>query len=366
MKYSYLKKARLEAGLLKGRGYALAPFEELASNEIEFVFRIQQDQDYAFIVGFRGVGHHYRCDIIPLRNLVVLHLIKDGIPVYLQHASLHIRENFDFRLSWSPSSLRIFHGKLCMINIVGEGLDSGRWGFAINDVPLHMPEVTMKRRPRFAPGWVVLGDGYSNNRWKNRHFFSWPELAFAQRGDYLNACVAAGNTRRVLEVIEQIQPTIAGSVVILAVGADDFIEDVSADESLGRISQIIAQLKGLGARRVHLCAIPPRKYRDNEVAERNTELAALARLEADGFIDFHQLLSPAKESLLVNGDYPGSAAQLVMAKGVIAHLGLDGGPAPLQEASRHAMLRGFMARAARSLIRSLEIKLDLLPSGGIS
>jgi hypothetical protein len=366
MEYECLKKAHLSAGLLSGHGYALAPFEELAGGGLEFGFPIRGMDEIAFVIGFRGVGHHYRCDIIPKRNLVLLHLIKDGIPVYLQHASINLGKETAFRIRWTADALLLFGGDICFINILGEGIDSGRWGFAVNGGQVRLPDVAQTRKPRFQPRWVVLGDGYSNNRWPNRHFFSWPELTFGQRGDYLNACVAAGNTRRVLEVIEQISPIFAGCEVILAAGADDFIEGTSSDESIRRIRQILARLNALGTHRIHVCAIPPRARRDDEVTARNALLAPLALSEADGFIDFHGILSAGKAQLLVNGDYPGAQAQIMLAQGVLSNLGLSGELVQLESANRNPRLRGFAARAARRLLTRLEAGLDRLPSAGVS
>lgn len=366
MTYECVKSARLSNGMLSGQGYALAPFEELAGGVLDFAMPLHGTETLSFVFGFQGVGHHYRCDIIPRRSLVILHLLKDGIPVYLQHASMKLAEGMDFHILWSKHSLRLCSGNMCFINILGEGIDSGRWGFVVNGNPISLPDVTTTRKPSFQPQWVILGDGYSNNRWPNRHFFSWPELAFGNKGDYLNACVAAGNTRRVLEVIEQIPDIFNGAKVILAAGADDFIEGVPTDESLCRIRQILSRFRELEAGRIHVCSIPPRAHRDEEVIKRNAELASIAKQEADGFIDLHGMLLTKKEELLVNGDYPGAKAQLAIAREISLYFNLEGELAPLVNADRSPQIRGFASRVARGLLNRLETGLDRFPTVSVS
>lgn len=365
MIYECVKGAYLTNGILAGQGYALAPFEELAGGVFDFALPVRGTETLSFVFGFQGVGYHYRCDIIPRRNLVILHLIKDGIPVYLQHASMKLAEGMDFHILWSKHSLRLCSGNMCFINILGEGIDSGRWGFVVNGSPFHLPDVTITRKPSFRPQWVILGDGYSNNRWPNRHFFSWPELAFGNKGDYLNACVAAGNTRRVLEVIEQIPNIFNDTKVILAAGADDFIEGVPTDESLCRIRQILSRLRELGAGRIHLCSIPPRAHLDGDVILRNAELTSIAQREADGFIDLHAMLSTKKQELLVNGDYPGAKAQLTIAREISSYFNLEGGLAQLVNADRSPQIRGFASRLARCLLNRLETGLDRMPTASV-
>lgn len=366
MDYECLKKSQLNSGILSGYGYALAQHEELGDRQIKFVVSIRNHQRVIFIFGFRGVGQHYRCDIMPSQNLVIIRAIKDGIPVYLQHASLRLETDIDLRIVWDVHSIRILIGKTCFINILGEGIYSGRWGFGVNGDEYRLPEVKVFSEPSHPYRWVILGDGYSNNRWPNRHFFSWPELAFGHRGDYLNACVAAGNTRRVSEVIELIQNTFIGADVILAAGADDFIEGTSSGESMERIQIIVARLKILGARSINVCAIPPRACGDSEVIARNIALRGIAATESCGFIDFHGVLSENKQLLLVNGDYPGATAQAAMAVTVLNYLGLDSDLAPLFAVERIPRFRGFAARIARRVVTELESGLDRLPPAGVS
>lgn len=364
MQYECIKNVSIDGRLLYGAGYALARYTHAESGEFEHKFTFSPMERTSFVFGFHGVGHHYRGDLHPAENLIVLHLIRDGVPIYLQHASIDLSTPFELRICWTEISIRIFKHDSCFINILGEEINGGRWGFAVDGGKFHLPEVTTNRNlyPDFK--WIVFGDGYSNNRWKNRHFFSWPELAFGHRAPYLNACVAAGNTRRVLEIIDKVEKHISASTVLVAAGADDFIENTPIPETLDRLTQIVAKCKANGAASVLICAIPPRGENDAEVAQLNGLLRKLAEADADGFIDFHAMLSAEKHRLLVGGDFPGAAAQEIIAHGVIKHLGLAGGLAPLSAAQRQTFCTGKPARCMRRLATWLARCLGRIPTPG--
>lgn len=364
--FATIKNARLEGGLLSGTGYALADYESLGSEQLQFTLQLDRRAPVSFVFGFQGVGHHYRLDFHPATDLVIFHLIHDGIPVYLQHASIRIETGHEFTINWSIDAIRIFVDNTCFLNVTGAYIPGGRWGFAAEGKPERLPTVAMKRLPSPAYRQVVLGDGYSNNRWKNRHFFSWPELAFGHRGDYLNACVAAGNTRRVLDMINSIRDQLAGAEVLIAAGADDFIEGELIKDSLDRLKQVITAARTANARTIRLCAIPPRARNNEQVIERNRAIAALASASADGFIDFHSALGGETSNLIVNGDYPGAEAQQILARTVLSSLGIDTDLANIRHSPRPKAPPRLVTRFLHRLARKIDPILDRLPTPGVS
>jgi hypothetical protein len=364
MVYQCIKNASITGNVLRGSGYALAPYDSPEGKETEHKF-IFPRVNSSFVFGFQGVGHHYRCDLYPCRHLIVLHLISDGVPIYLQHASLDLSTPFELRICWSKISIRLYKENSCFINILGEGFYGGRWGFAINGGELQMPDIATQSHPSPAFKWIVVGDGYSNNRWPNRHFFSWPELAFGNRGDYLNACVAAGNTRRVIEIVERIGQHWMNATVLIAAGADDFIEDTPDEETLERLAQIIRKCKAYRAASVLVCGIPPRAKNDDQVVARNKKIRELAETEADGFVDFHTMLLKEKHQLLVSGDYPGATAQQIIAKDVLNRLDIPGELNPVVAAERQVFFKGRLAHRVSRLSVWLARGLGRIPAPGV-
>jgi hypothetical protein len=230
--------------------------------------------------------------------------------------------------------------------VLADDLMEGRWGFAGRRQPLRLPEVTVEVHPAPHYAWIVLGDGYSNNRWSNRNFYSWPELAFGDKLTYLNACVAAGNSRRVLEIARQIGADFADSKVILAVGADDFMEGEPLADAIGRIRQIAALIRNHGAAEIHVCSILPKPKHQGGLAAWNAAIAEVAHLNFDSCIDFHQLIVSSADELLVHGDYPGAEAQRIMATAVLSHFRLPERLAPLACPAPKPLLNGLPARIA--------------------
>jgi hypothetical protein len=354
LNYRCIKSAVLDSGRLSGSGYALGASEVLGTDEIRFIFPVNLPEKLSFVFGFRGAGNHYRCDFDALNHRLALSRIRDGIPVYLQHASVDLESMGQVEIRWCLSSIRLFCGDRCFLNLLAQEITDGHWGFATGGKSVSLPELTIQRGPAPDYRWIVLGDGYSNNRWKNRHFFSWPELAFGNKADYLNACVAAGNTLRVLEIVEQVGDRFRNSAVIVAAGADDFIEGVPGPETLDRLTAIVTRVRQLGAQTVHLCAIPPRARGGGPVAELNASVKKLSETMGASFIDFHSMLSAAKDDLIINGDYPGSAAQRIIATGVLQVLGLKQELSPLVEHASRPLFRGFAGRVALNLAAFLD------------
>jgi hypothetical protein len=365
MNLNPIKSATLNGRQLCGHGYALAP--RIVLDGHTGVFRIPQigPTGFAFVFAFGGVGHHYRMDVIPARNLVLLHFIRDGIPIYLQHASLALPAISSLTIHWDADSVRIDLDDANLINVLGEGRVSGHWGFAVQGAGYLMPETSAATTVLAKFRWLCLGDGYSNNRWRNRHFFSWPELAFGMAGTHLNACVAAGNTRRTLEVLDSIRHRADESTILIAAGADDLIEGESATDSLERLALLAGLARTAGAASIHFCAIPPRASNDEEVRRRNFAINELAQRMNAGFIDFHQALSSSAASLLIGGDYPGAAAQRILAAHVISYLGLLTGVAPLTHIDRAPLVGGTLARILARAARAVDTALGQLPVSGI-
>lgn len=365
LNYECLKQTSIANNRLRGYGYALAPYEKLGADRLEFRWRLHSQSLTSFVFGFQGVGHHYRFEAAPSRSLLTLFWIRDGMAVYLQHASVALAKGMEIQVSWATYGLAVAINNVCLINVITEDLDEGKWGFASTSSSVEIPTVSLVRRPATGYQWVIIGDGYSNNRWKNRHFFSWPELAFGNRGHYLNACVAAGNTRRVLQITERISAAFENSDVLIAAGADDFIENESTAGFLVRIRSIVEKARESGAIAVHLCSIPPRGNRDDEVIRRNEALAELARTLKASFIDFHSLLSPVKNAVLINGDYPGAEAQRILAQAVLDHLDVPGDLAPLSESKQDPAFRGLQGRLAACAVNWLERGLSRIPTPGV-
>lgn len=219
---------------------------------------------------------------------------------------------------------------------------------------MRLPVVTVKVNPAPCYEWIVLGDGYSNNRWKNRDFYSWPELAFGDKLPYLNACVAAGNTRRVLDIAHRIGAEFADSKVMLAVGADDFMEGEIIGDSISHITEIATLARSKGATGLHVCSILPKPKHHGELAAWNAAIAELVPLHFDSCIDFHKIIASSADELLVHGDYPGAEAQRAIATAVLRHFQLPDHLALLECPCLKPMLNGLPARIAIRLCGAID------------
>ena len=344
-RFQCIKGAELSDGILSGAGFALAGYQSLDGHEIVYHMPTADLDTIIFLFGLRGIGNHYRIDIDSSRNRIVLNRVRDGISTYLHHAYLDLKKEPSLSIRWCRSSIRLFSGTVCFMNVLADDLVEGRWGFAGRRQSMRLPEVTVEvhSSPHYA--WIVLGDGYSNNRWSNRNFYSWPELAFGDKLPYLNACVAAGNTRRVLEIAHQIGADFADSKVILAVGADDFMEGESLEDTIARLRQITNLARGYGATEVHICSLLPKPKYPEGLPEWNRAIAGLAGQEFNSLIDFHHWLDSSPNELLVHGDYPGAEAQGVLATGVLHCCELPNRLASLKFQIPQPLLKGIAARA---------------------
>jgi hypothetical protein len=347
--YTCIKKAELSHGVLRGSGYALADPLSVKDGGIEFSFSLSNNLDISFVFGVRGIGNHYRLNASKQYNRFILTRFKDGIPVYLQHAIIKWSCQDKIRILWNSTSIRVYINENCFINVLSDGIIDGRWGFAGAMQSCQLPEVFLHLLSDDQYEWIVLGDGYSNNRWKERHFHSWPELAFGDKFRYLNACVAAGNTRRVQEIIEMIGTSFAGCKVIVAAGADDVMEGEPLQEVIGRLRSIISRISNHGATEVHLSTLVPKPGYHETVNALNIQIHTSLRTGCDSILDFHHVLSLNTENLLVHGDFPGTQAQRLMANCVLDHFHITGGLSPLADLAPRRCLNGTSARAAARL-----------------
>lgn len=352
--FQCIKGAKLIDGILSGPGFALADYQYLNQQDIEYTISTTNPDPLTFLFGLQGIGNHFRVDICPQKRRIVLSRIRDGISVYLQHAYLDLEIEPSLSIRWNRSSIRLYSGAACFMNVLAEDLAEGRWGFVGTQQPIQLPDVMVHIRPESSYEWIILGDGYSNNRWSNRDFFSWPELAFGDKTDYLNACVAAGNTRRVLEIVNKIGRNFSGSRVIVASGADDVIEGEPLEEIIERLQQIIKRVREMGASEVHLTTIVPQIKHYEQTLALNREISRALSGTCDSILDFHHLLGENLAAWSANGDFPGAIYQRKIAVHVLEHFFGHGRLAPLVDPSPRPQLRGLRGRVIALLSRWLD------------
>lgn len=328
MKFRYIKGGALSEGILGPRGFVLGEFLETDERSLSFTLERPVKCDFSFVFGFRGVGNHFRLEYRTASNRFVISQVRDGIPIYLQHAIMDTETSEPLAIRVDDVSIRIFSGKLCFINLVHEGFVDGCWGFGGVGRETPAPDVRVEKSERKNPEWLVLGDGYSNNRWKNRDFFSWPELAYGDKSDYLNACVAAGNTRRVLEIIQHLAHRIHGTNVILAVGADDVMEQEPHSEILIRMQRIVKLLREAGVATIHVTTLVPKPRYPEATKALNEWILNDLSSSCDSVLDFHHVIASGPKEDLQNADFPGPGAQIRLAGTVLEAL-LGAAPASL-------------------------------------
>lgn len=320
MKFRFVKGGALSKSLLGPRGFVLGEFQKFGELALSLKLKPRGKTDFACVFGFRGVGNHFRFDFTRAANRFVLSQIRDGIQIYLQHAIMKAPISDFLEVLADDVSIRIFSGKHCFINVVHEGSIDGHWGFAGVGYQVPAPEMQVKALKRKNFEWLIFGDGYSNNRWENRDFYSWPEMAFGDKADYLNACVAAGNTRRVLEIIPRLATRLRGTNVILAVGADDVMEMEPHGEVIVRMEAIVKLLRDLDVETIHVTTLAPKPRYLESTAALNYWIRETLSTTCDSVIDFHEIIASCAEADLCNGDFPGPRVQIQMADAVLASL----------------------------------------------
>lgn len=315
--YRHVKGSILKDGILNECGYILGDFKDENTKKVIYKLVIVDTKGFSFFFGFQGLGCHYRVDIDPEKNVIAIYQLRDGIPVYLHHVITRIGSGSTIEIDWDINAIGLRLNKFTVLQVLADGSHYGHWGFAPRGSSFRLPEIEIVHSLPSRYQWICLGDGFSNARWRNRSFLSWPELVFGGTdSSYLNACVGAGNTRRVLEVIEFLSDRIAGTDVFVATGSDDLIECENLQQCMIRIREIIAELKNKGAARIYLCSLPPRLSAMSQINQWNEKIFQIANETGVNFLNFYDWLLLGFDKNMVYGEYPGAKAQTVIANHV--------------------------------------------------
>ena len=350
-----IKNGSYHNGISGPSGYLLAGTHSVARDSVSYTFPILPDERFSFVFGFNGVGRHYTCHINPPDGVIAIYEVRDGIRIYLHHVRVAIPSGSHVCIVWDSVSIRLRLNNFTLLQVLAQGPDSGHWGFAPLGRRFRVPDVSVQVRVPWDFQWICLGDGFSNARWKTRDFLSWPELVFGEADICLNACVGACNTKRAIEVVHQIRSTIENANIILSVGADDLIEGESIDDFASRLQSILSSLRAANASRVLLATLHPRASALAETWRWSEKIREVAERYQVGILDFHQWLAPDIQKYMVSGEYPGRAAQELIADRVASELGILKtltAPSPFgstQESSRiwHRLLRRVQSEMKR-------------------
>lgn len=329
-----LKGAVVRDGVIANGGYAIVDRAPEESGVICFDLEIRSSLETRFVFGFKGVGWHNQCWLRPDRGEVRLYSIRDGIRIYRNHALVSFGVGDRLEIEAGHFSIRIKLNRVDLIHILADDAGAGGWGFtgprgqARSLVPVTVSESTTTDLPR----WLVLGDGYTNPAWPLRHFVGWPELLFGGRHDYLNAAVPAGNSLRVGRILAKfVRERLAGSQLVFAVGADDFLEGLPIGESQARLEALGSDAVRNGAESVAFATIPARLSGNDQVVEWNGMIRSVADKRGFQVIDFFQaMIDRMDEDLIGGGDYPAERAQALMAEEAASVLGLEFREYPLR------------------------------------
>ncbi len=277
---------------------------------------------FSFLFGLSGLGYHYRLDVRPEASNLALYHIRDGIPLYLHHFATHIPPDAAITVDLFHSQIRVGINGFQVMHAVGDPHFDPRIGFSpLSPVGFNLPKHSATPLLLPALAWLCLGDGFSNARWRNRSFLSWPERVFGHREDWFNGCVAAGNSRRVLQLAWDFAPLCHDSSVLLAVGSDDQIEGESYADFETRLAAIIGRLRSSRLKSIHLATLPPRVSAMEATRDWSARMREFAGKNQIHILDFHAWLA-ADMSGMVRGEYPGAAAQALLASHVAETLGL--------------------------------------------
>lgn len=355
-----IKGASVKDGLAGGQGFLLGPDGEDPPGPVRHLLTLADDQPFSFLFGLLGLGYHYRLDIRPSDSVLALYHIRDGIPVFLHHFSTPLVPRTRISIDTFHSQVRIgLNGFQVMHAQIDSTLDA-RIGFApLSPAGFRLPDCV--RTPLCLPmlAWLCLGDGFSNARWRNRHFLSWPELVFGQREDWFNGCVAAGNSRRIIQLAWDFAPLCRNSSVLIATGSDDLIEGESYEDFENRLFTTVQALRSTGVQSIHVATLPPRVSAMEETENWSKRIAIFADRHQLKLLDFHSWLKPHMH-LMVRGEYPGSGAQKLLATKVADRLALSL-PEPPPEHLCTTPSSGLSHRIMRKLHHQLDMQLADFP-----
>lgn len=355
-----IKGASVKDGLAGGRGFLLGPDGDGPAGPVRHELTLNDDKPFSFLFGFLGLGYHYRLDIRLADSVLALYHIKDGIPLFLHHFSTPINRHTKIRIDTFHSLVRIgLNGFQVMHAQIDSSLDP-RIGFApLSPAGFQLPEYV--RTPVCLPilAWLCLGDGFSNARWRNRHFLSWPELVFGKREDWFNGCVAAGNSRRIIQLAWDFAPLCRNSSVLIATGSDDLIEGEPYQNFENRLITTVQALRSKGVKSIHVATLPPRASAMEETREWSQRIARFTDQHQLKLLDFHSWLKPHMH-LMVRGEYPGAGAQKLLAAKVAESLSLDL-PDSAPEHVNPAQPTGLRSRLLNKLQHQLDTRLADFP-----
>jgi hypothetical protein len=344
-----IKGAARNGRKASGPGYILCGTASPADGQVSFAFSVENS--ISFVFGFSGVGCHYLCEISSREQIVALYEFRDGIPVYLHHVRVAVPSSTPFTICWDGLSIRIQMSGFNLLHVLADGPSEGQWGFRIPHGTWMLPDVYPTHAPLSPFDWICLGDGFSNNRWRNRHFLSWPELVFDHSTSYLNACVGAGNSTRVARIVERIAGRFASAQVILAAGSDDLMEGSSFEEFSGRMKNIVTSIRRKTDRKITLATLPPRVSARKASAEWSEGIKNLAGHLGSGVFDFHDWLSENFDAYMAQGEYPGALAQKALAERIAHELALPLPSAPVTPTVSH---NPQVVRIAGKIARTLD------------
>jgi len=317
-----IKGASERHGYIFGPGYALLGHQNANRHQVTYRLPLPDQQVCYFVFGFQGVGSHFLVELCAQQGLIALYHVKDGIPVYLNHVLVRLPARAIIDILQDTDFLSISSSGYGLLNVLHDGNAEGEWGFSVprgHRLSLPRVEIVHQQVPPLA--WIVLGDGFSNNRWRNRHFVSWPELLFGPKVSYLNACVAAANSRRVLQVAQRLVPRMRNTQVIVAMGTDDLIEGAGAEHFLRNLDNLVALLHKAGVRHVWIINLPPVRSQMAAIMEWNEILRRRLYDTNITLVDTHSLLMQDKSSCMAEGEYPDASGQWLIARHLAPLLG---------------------------------------------
>lgn len=309
-------------GDIRGPGYALLGHQDASGHQVIYRFPLPDRQTCYFVFGFRGVGSHFLLESCARKGLVALYQIKDGVPLYLNHVLVRLPADAIIDVVQDADFLSISSSEYELLNVLHDGNTDGEWGFSVpRGRTLSLPRVEIVHQQVPPLEWIVLGDGFSNNRWRNRHFVSWPELLFGPKVSYLNACVAAANSRRVLEVAQRLVPRMRNTQVIVSMGTDDLIEGGGVESFMQHLDDLVALLHKSGVRHIWIINLPPVRSQMAAIPEWNEMLRHRLYDPSITLVDTHSLLQQDQSTCMAQGEYPGASGQWLIARRLAPLLG---------------------------------------------
>lgn len=340
-----LKGAGFIEGQLQKGSYAISTSNDGAHPDSMYSFKICAEtciaKHFGFVFGYSGVGRHYRVTFDLRSNHVFLYLVRDGINVYLHHVKFSQLEFVE--VEWTSVAIRIFVDGECLIGVFENELKRGGWGFYAEKGGVALPEVHVSSI-HVAYDWVCFGDGFSNARWKNRCFLSWPELLTKGSQDFLNLCIAAGNSNRVLDVVRRCPSSISNQF-IFAVGNDDLIEKHGVDDYLRNLKNAVDYFES--ATRTVVCSLTPRRSSLTDISQWNERLKEFVAAQ-EGWI-YVDVFTPLYEQLHRStnfGEYPNEYGQKIMAETIGDAIGVRVLPLDIRIPKK----AGFLNRVTRQIL----------------